>query len=249
MKQNYRLTPLEALPLMGQIIPRGLWRYTLMLLTGLTQMIQMAFPILLPLVFGVLVLCSCFSSGRSGTYSADFYYEMGTGYYDHGELKRAEAMYLKAIKLKPHYTECYIQLGFIYYFFCEDALIQGKNIQELNQYYNQSYNCFQRALKYKTYARPYLGLARLYISASKLDEAIELINQAQTVESEDVLIQAECHYLRGRCYSLQEKYQEAKTELEEYLNLMPTGPETENARLAIRLIDKELNKSLAPSRE
>ncbi len=215
----------------------------------LMQVVQMSFSILLPFVFGLLALCSCFSSGRSGTYSADFYYEMGTGYYDHGDLKRAEAMYLKAIKLRSHYTECYTQLGYVYYFFCEAALVQEKSVQEVNRYYNQSYNCFQRALEYKTYARPYIGLALLYISSDKLDKAIESINQAQAIESEDVLIQAECHYLRGRCYSLQEKYHEAKTELEEYLNLMPTGPETENARRAIRLIDKELNKSLAPSRE
>jgi tetratricopeptide (TPR) repeat protein len=191
------------------------------------------------IMFLVFFNIGCHSSPAK--IKAEYYYDLGNSYYENADLARAEAMYLKVIKLNNRHVDCYTQLGYVYYFMLRIDLDKN-NMSLAKQHYNMSYNCFQESLKYKSEARIWLGLAMLYMADNKTDAAFEAADKARSLQVDDVVIQAQCHFLKGRCYNLQGKYEDAVREFKEYIRLMPTGQDTDKAKMAIQLLENELKK-------
>ncbi|MBI5777959.1 MAG: tetratricopeptide repeat protein [Planctomycetes bacterium] len=198
----------------------------------------------------LLFTVSCASDSRVDRigFSALQHYNLGLDWLGANKLENAEVSFQKALQLDDKFGDAYIQLGLIYYVLYEREVSLNSDRDAISKYYNQSYNCLQKGLKYSPKnPSAYTGFARLQMIGRQIDGAVaNLLKARELATPENISIDAIICYELGNCYLSQGKYQNAVKEYKNYLQLVPDGPERDNVSSLIKEIESQLE--IAPEK-
>ena len=174
--------------------------------------------------------------------NADAFYLMGHVYYEMGDTGRAVNAYQRAVDINPEFRQAWIQLGDVLTILkikraleCYDNALRldslDPKVMHNKAYALQALGKKQESLelfrelvvRFPTYEPGFYNLALLYAEADSLDRALEHFNLCIELQPTE----PSSYYQRALVYIRLNKKAEAKSDLQNTLNL---DPEFEEAR-------------------
>ncbi len=160
-------------------------------------------------------------------------YELGSMYLMEGDLERAMGQFVLAIRKDKNYVDAYGGLATVY-FLRGNTYCLRKDYDKCSQDHQNAVKAYMQAMKLNNkFEYAYFGIGRILFIRWQLEknykwvkEAIKYLETAYKLNNKRAIT---AYYL-GLCYLADNKIEQAKIYLEEYLKKVPDAPNAELVR-------------------